>query len=88
VIPLNAVVLLKPWLLIRWVRHLRGFFASDALDMFFRIIGLFFGKSSKRLENWILSHPRFGFTVMAWRKRVYLESSSLQKANLIIDLVK
>lgn len=27
-----------------------------------------FGKSSPRLENWLLSHPKFGPVLVAWRK--------------------
>ena len=28
-----------------------------------------FARSSPRLENWLLSHPRFGPTLRAWRER-------------------
>jgi len=28
-----------------------------------------FARSSPRLENWLLSHPRFGSSLRAWRER-------------------
>jgi len=34
---------------------------------FFILAAYFFGKSSQKLESWILNHPKFGPTVTAWR---------------------
>lgn len=34
---------------------------------FFILAAYFFSKSSKRMELWVLSHPKFGPTVLAWR---------------------
>jgi uncharacterized membrane protein YbaN (DUF454 family) len=35
---------------------------------FFIFAAYFFGKSSNRLESWILNHPRFGHAVRSWRE--------------------
>lgn len=35
---------------------------------FFISAAYFFGKSSERLENWILNHPQFGPSVVQWRQ--------------------
>ncbi len=35
---------------------------------FFIAAAYFFGKSSTRLENGMLGHPKFGFTIRAWRE--------------------
>lgn len=36
--------------------------------VFLIIAAFFFGRSSERLEAWLLNHPRFGPTIMAWRR--------------------
>ena len=36
--------------------------------IFFIIATYFFGKSSTRLEQWMLNHPRFGHTVRSWQE--------------------
>ncbi|MFN7454731.1 MAG: YbaN family protein [Pseudobdellovibrionaceae bacterium] len=35
---------------------------------FFICATYFFGKSSARLEAWVLNHPRFGHAVRSWRE--------------------
>ena len=35
--------------------------------IFFIIATYFFGKSSTRFEQWMLNHPRFGYTVRSWQ---------------------
>ena len=35
---------------------------------FFIFAAYFFSQSSERMETWILQHPRFGPTVVQWRK--------------------
>jgi uncharacterized membrane protein YbaN (DUF454 family) len=35
---------------------------------FFICATYFFGKSSARLENWVLNHPKFGHAVRSWRE--------------------
>lgn len=43
----------------------------------FFILGAYcFGKSSPRLESWILKHPQFGPPVQAWRKHKAMSSSA------------
>ena len=39
----------------------------------------FFARSSPRLENWLLHHPRFGVTLRAWR-----ESGALSRRGKIL----
>lgn len=36
--------------------------------IFLIIAAFFFGRSSERLEAWLLGHPRFGSTIVAWRR--------------------
>lgn len=36
--------------------------------VFLIIAAWFFGRSSTRLEAWLLAHPRFGSTIIAWRR--------------------
>lgn len=36
--------------------------------IFLIIAAWFFGRSSARLENWLLTHPRFGPILVAWRR--------------------
>jgi uncharacterized protein len=43
---------------------------------FFILGAYFFGKSSHRLECWILNHPTFGPTVRAWRTHKAMSRSA------------
>ena len=43
---------------------------------FFILAVYFFSKSSVRLENWVLNHPRFGTPVRAWRTHGAVSVSS------------
>ncbi|RJF90382.1 YbaN family protein [Sphingomonas cavernae] len=36
--------------------------------IFLIIAAFFFGRSSERMERWLLGHPRFGPTIVAWRR--------------------
>lgn len=36
--------------------------------IFLIIAAFFFGRSSERMERWLLNHPRFGATIVAWRR--------------------
>ncbi len=36
--------------------------------VFFISAAYFFGRSNKRLETWLLEHPRVGPTLVAWRR--------------------
>jgi uncharacterized membrane protein YbaN (DUF454 family) len=47
---------------------------------FFILSAYFFGKSSKRLEAWLLSHPHFGPTVVAWREHKAMSRSAKMAA--------
>ena len=44
---------------------------------FFILAAYYFGKSSTRLESWVLNHPTFGPSVISWRR--YRAMSRLAK---------
>jgi uncharacterized protein len=49
---------------------------------FFICAAYYFAKSSARMEHWILKHPRFGPTVVAWR-----ETRSIPKSGKIAAIL-
>ncbi|MFN7729154.1 MAG: YbaN family protein [Bdellovibrio sp.] len=53
---------------------------------FFIFGAYFFGQSSERMETWILRHPRFGPTVVQWRKNRSIPLSAKIMASLGMSL--
>jgi uncharacterized membrane protein YbaN (DUF454 family) len=43
---------------------------------FLLLAAFFFARSSKRLHDWLLSHPRFGPPIIAWQERGVISRSS------------
>lgn len=48
--------------------------------IFFIMSAYFFGKSSERFENWILSHPKYGPPVIRWQKYRAINKSGKRAA--------
>ncbi|WP_371224806.1 YbaN family protein [Roseovarius sp. 2305UL8-3] len=46
-----------------------------------------FARSSERLHNWLLSHPRFGPSIVDWQERRAIHPKAKRLATLSIALV-
>ncbi len=46
-----------------------------------------FARSSERLHNWLVSHPRFGPAITDWQERGAIQASAKRLATLSIILV-
>lgn len=57
--------------------------------IFFILAAYFFSRSSERLEQWLLQHPRFGRTLRTWREHraMTVASKNLAFAGMTLGMI-